>query len=64
MSCAFRLPNSALEIGYSTVFWKLVNGDPPAFMPDVLVEESFVDFSSGCDAALAAILSYERSGMR
>lgn len=60
----FRLPNSGLEVTYSTVFWKSVDGDPPAFMPDVMAEPSFADFSSGRDTALTAILNYERGSTR
>lgn len=60
----FRLPNSGLDVNYSTVFWKLVDGDPPAFIPDILVEHTFADFSSGRDAVLAAILNFERSDIQ
>lgn len=59
-----RLPNSGLEVSYSTRFWKRVDGDPHAFMPDVLLEPSFADFSSGHDPALTTILEYQQDAIR
>jgi hypothetical protein len=55
---SFRLQNSGLEVNYSTKFWKRVDGDPPALMPDIQVVMSFEDFLMGRDAALETVLSY------
>lgn len=61
----FRLPNSGLGVNYSTEFWKRVEGDPPAFMPDILAEPSFADFSSGRDPAITAVLRrYEQNAVQ
>jgi hypothetical protein len=55
----FRLPNSGLEVSYSTTFWKRVDGDPPAFVPDVSAEPSFGDLSAGRDGVMTAIFNYK-----
>jgi len=59
-----RLPNSGLEVSYSTTFWRRVDGDPAAFMPDILVEPASTDLSSGRDLAMTAILGYEQNSTR
>jgi C-terminal processing protease CtpA/Prc len=55
----FVLPNSNLEIGYSTMFWKSVDGDPLSMMPDISVEVSFNDYVVGRDVVLEKILAYK-----
>lgn len=54
-----KLPNSALEIGYSSNFFKRVDGNPPAIMPDISATLSFADYLAGRDVALDAILNYK-----
>lgn len=52
----FKLPNSGLEIQYSTKFFQMVKGDPVAIMPDVRIEPTFADFVAGRDPVLEYIL--------
>lgn len=53
----FMLPNSKLEIGYSTKFWKNVEDDPLSMMPDIFVEVSFDDYVNGRDVVFEKILA-------
>jgi hypothetical protein len=52
-----KLPNSQLEIQYSTRFFQMVKGDPVAIMPDVGIEPTFADFASGRDPVLEYVLA-------
>jgi C-terminal processing protease CtpA/Prc len=53
------LPNSQLVVQYSTKFFRLVaNGDPPAYVPDVLAPRSLADALAGRDPALEAALAH------
>lgn len=55
---SFRLPNSRVEVTYSTKYFRLIkDGDPEALYPDVAVTCSLEDFVSGCDPALDVALS-------
>ena len=54
----FKLPNSKIPVSYSTRYFKMVPGDPPSFVPDVLVEVSSADSFAGRDPVLEAALTY------
>lgn len=54
---AFRLPFSGLEVGCSTRRYRLVEGDPPTFDPDVLVPTRFEDVHHGRDPVLEWVLA-------
>jgi len=55
---AFRLPFSGLEVGCSTRRYRLVDGDPPTFDPDVLVPTTFDDVHRGRDPVLEWALAH------
>lgn len=52
-----KLPNSGVEISYSTWFWKRVEGDPLSFAPDVLVDYPSAAFLSGRDPFMEAVFA-------
>lgn len=54
-----RLPHWGVNVGYSTTFWKRVDGDPEAFVPDVAAPPSFAAVQAGRDPAMEAILGWE-----
>lgn len=53
----FLLPNSKMRINYATRFWKLLESDPEALMPDIRIEPNYADFSDGRDPIFEAIVS-------
>ena len=53
----FRLPNSNLEVSYSTRYYKFQDTDTPAVMPDKLIEASWDSYPSGRDVVLEWILA-------
>jgi len=53
------LPYSKLRVHYSTRYFKMTDGDPPALAPDIQVETSSSDYASGRDPALERALSYK-----
>lgn len=53
----FELPFSHLAVSCSTKRFRLVEGDPPTFDPDVLVRTSFDDFHQGRDPVLERALA-------
>lgn len=53
----FRLPNSQIEVSYSTRLYKFQDEDSPAVMPDKLIEPSWDIYPSGRDAVLEWILA-------
>jgi hypothetical protein len=56
---SFKLPNSGLEVRYSTNFQRLMkDADPPFLAPDVLVTRSLDDFHAGRDPALDAAIHH------
>ncbi len=55
----FRLPNSGLEVSYSTKYFKHSDKDEPTIRPDVLVELTSDDYFSGRDPVLDAVFGYE-----
>jgi len=55
----FNLPNSGLHVNYSTKFFRLrPDDDPPAIMPEVLVEYPWAAYQSGRDPVLETVLNY------
>ena len=53
----FRLPNSNLEVSYSTRYYKFQDTDTPAVMPDKIIEASWDTYPSGRDVVLEWILA-------
>ena len=53
---SFRLPNSRLNIFYSTRLFTTMPGDPLSLFPDTAVQVSSTDFFSGRDAVMDSIL--------
>lgn len=55
----FNLPNSGLRVNYSTKFFRLrPDDDPPAVMPEILVEYPWAAYQAGRDPVLEMALSY------
>jgi hypothetical protein len=53
------LPNSKLEVRYSTTFFQLIrDSNPPWLAPDIVVTRSLKDFLDGRDPALDAALRH------
>lgn len=53
----FRLPNSNLEVSYSTRYYKFQDTDTAAVMPDKLIEPSWDSYPSGRDVVMEWILA-------
>ncbi len=53
----FTLPNSRLEVSYSTRYYKLQDEDTPALMPDKLIEPIWELYTAGRDPAMEWILA-------
>lgn len=53
----FELANSGIQVSYSTKLFRMVENDPPALDPDVLIEASSADLLAGRDPALDAVLA-------
>jgi hypothetical protein len=57
----FSLPNSRIQVGYSTKYFRLREGeDPPAVMPELAVEPTLADLRSGRDPLLEAAIAFGR----
>jgi len=55
---ALQLPNSLLQVGYSTRYYQLVSGsDPPWLAPDLAVEPTIEDLRDGRDPLLEAVMA-------
>lgn len=54
-----HLPRWGVDVGYSTTFWKRVDGDPEAFVPDVAAPPSFAAVQAGRDPAMEAVLGFQ-----
>lgn len=62
---AFTLPNSKIEIRYTTRYFRLLeDSDPLTLEPDVVVQRSISDFLSGKDQVLETALKYRVPTMR
>jgi hypothetical protein len=56
-----RLPNSLLQVGYSTRYYQIVTGsDPPWIAPELAVEPTIADLRAGRDALLETVLAERR----
>jgi D-alanyl-D-alanine carboxypeptidase len=55
-----KLPNSGIEISYSTKYYKLLEEDTPAVMPDKRIDPNWDDYKAGRDAVMDWILSYNQ----
>ena len=53
----FTLPNSRLEVSYSTRYYKLQDKDTPSLMPDKIIEPVWELYTSGRDPAMEWILA-------
>jgi hypothetical protein len=53
----FTLPNSRLEVSYSTRYYKLQESDTPSLMPDKLIEPVWELYTAGRDQAIEWILA-------
>ena len=54
------LPHSRLVVSYSTKYYKFLEADVPAFMPDHRIDPSWPDFQAGRDAVMEWILANPR----
>lgn len=54
------LPNSGIQVGYSSNYFKRVDGDPDSVQPDINAALSFSDYLAGRDVVLAAALAYRK----
>jgi hypothetical protein len=53
-----QLPNSGLQVGYSTRYFQIVSGsDPEWIAPDLPVEPTIADLRAGRDALLDAAIA-------
>ncbi|HET6374145.1 MAG TPA: S41 family peptidase [Candidatus Polarisedimenticolia bacterium] len=55
------LPNSRVVISYSTEYYKFLDEDAPAVLPDQRIDPSWTDYKAGRDPAMDWILSYSAS---
>ncbi|MGH9221737.1 MAG: hypothetical protein ACRD1W_20690 [Vicinamibacterales bacterium] len=51
------LPNSKLVVSYSTRYYRFVDEDVPAVLPDMHIEQTSADFRAGRDGVMDWILS-------
>lgn len=52
------LPNSRLVVSYSTMYYKFLEEDAPAVMPDKRIDPNWSDFQAGRDPVMDWILSH------
>jgi hypothetical protein len=56
-----QLPNSLLQVGYSTRYYQIVSGsDPPWIAPELAVEPTVADLRAGRDPLLEAAIADAR----
>jgi len=53
-----KLPNSRLTVSYSTRYYKFLDEDAPALMPDKRIDPSWAEYKAGRDAVMDWIISY------
>lgn len=56
------LPNSRLTVSYSTRYYKFLEEDVPAFMPDKLIPADWESYKAGRDSVMEWVLSYPADG--
>jgi len=54
----FKLPNTALMISYSTQYWATDEKYEGSLRPDIVIPETFADYSRGIDAALLYAITH------
>lgn len=54
-----ELPNSKIQISYSTKHFHIMENDPPSLMPDVEAPLKFADFKIGRDPVIEAMLAWK-----
>ena len=52
-----KLPNSGLVVSYSTKYYKFLDEDAPAVMPDKRIDPNWSDHKAGRDPVMDWILS-------
>jgi len=52
-----KLPNSGVLVSYSTKYYKFLDEDVPAVMPDKRIDPTWTDYKAGRDAVMDWILS-------
>ena len=52
------LPNTHIQVKYSTKYFELINSDSKTIVPDVKLEPSIEDFLAGRDPILEYIYSH------
>lgn len=55
----FRLPNTKIVIGYSTMYWENWKGKKGALMPDKAITYSAIDFMNNKDEALEYVYHWQ-----
>ena len=56
-----QLPNSLIQVGYSTRYYQIVDGsDPPWIAPELAVEPTVADLRAGRDPLLEAAIADSR----
>ena len=53
-----KLPNSGIVVSYSTQFYKFLDEDVPAVMPDKRIDPDWQNYKAGRDPVMEWILSY------
>lgn len=57
----FSLPNSHLDVSYSTQYYKFQETDTPGLIPDIRIDPDWDSYKQGRDSALERILAYSSS---
>lgn len=58
---AFSLPNSHLDVSYSTQYYKFQEMDTPGVIPDIRIDPDWASYKEGRDTVLERILAYSSS---
>ncbi|MGH9868866.1 MAG: hypothetical protein ACREAA_11965 [Candidatus Polarisedimenticolia bacterium] len=56
------LPNSGVVLSYSTRYYKFLDEDVPAVLPDQRIDPSWADYKGGRDPVMEWILAYRSGG--
>ena len=57
----FTLPNSGIEISYSTKYFNQYKNDDSTIKPDFMIEESFENFMNGIDPVFEFVKNYKKT---
>ncbi|MDQ3063425.1 MAG: class A beta-lactamase-related serine hydrolase [Acidobacteriota bacterium] len=55
-----KLPNSGIEVSYSTKYYKFLDEDAPAVMPDKRIDPNWLDYKAGRDTVMDWIISDDK----